>query len=157
MTEEGVWLTLSLLLVPLCYQSCLGRALYFSTQVPRGPALVALPFDLLMLPPPAHPLALPPAGPALTCPVADIEAVAALLASSSCPVLITEHGGASDKGRAALRALVDALAMPLWEWWLPATLNLSRAHPLHGRGAVEVSSKRYAHIRLPGWLGVQLA
>src|SRR5262249_54965586 len=66
----------------------LRRALYFAEAIPRGPTLLSVPFDLLMSPTPfeARPRIEP--RPVLA-PPAQLDEVAALLARSTEPIIIT--------------------------------------------------------------------
>src|SRR5262249_37950228 len=68
----------------------LRRALYFAEAIPKGPTLLSVPFDLLMSPAPfeARPRIEP--RPVLARP-APLDEVAALLARSTAPILITAH------------------------------------------------------------------
>jgi acetolactate synthase I/II/III large subunit len=114
----------------------LRRALYFAEAIPKGPTLVSVPFDLLMSPVPfeARPRLKPQ--PVLASP-AQLDEVAALLARSAEPIIITEHGGRTEGEAAALIGLAEALAAPIFEFIMPAYHNAPRGHPLVMPGTVE--------------------
>jgi acetolactate synthase-1/2/3 large subunit len=114
----------------------LRRALYFAEAIPRGPTLLSVPFDLLMSPTPfeARPRIEP--RPVLA-PPAQLDEVAALLARSAEPIIITEHGGRTEDEAAALLGLAKALAAPVFEFIMPAYHNAPRGHPLVMPGTVE--------------------
>jgi acetolactate synthase I/II/III large subunit len=114
----------------------LRRALYFAEAIPKGPTLVSVPFDLLMSPTPfeARPRIEP--RPVLA-PPAQLDEVAALLARSAEPIIITEHGGRTEGEAAALLGLAEALAAPIFEFIMPAYHNVPRGHPLVMPGTVE--------------------
>src|SRR5262249_60155067 len=106
----------------------LRRAMYFAEALPKGPTLLSMPFDLLMSPTPfeARPRIEP--RPVLA-PPAQLDEVAALLARSAEPIIITEHGGRTEGEAAALLGLAEALAAPIFEFIIPADHNAPRAHP----------------------------
>jgi acetolactate synthase-1/2/3 large subunit len=114
----------------------LRRALYFAQAIPKGPTLLSVPFDLLMSPTPfeARPRIEPQ--PVLAAP-AQLDEVAALLARSAEPILITEHGGRTEGEAAALLGVAEALAAPIFEFIMPAYHNAPRGHPLVMPGTVE--------------------
>jgi thiamine pyrophosphate-dependent acetolactate synthase large subunit-like protein len=95
-----------------------------------------VPFDLLMSPMPfeARPRIEPQP---VLAPPAQLDEVAALLAQSAEPIIITEHGGRTEAEAAALIALAEALSAPIFEFIMPAYHNAPRAHPLVMPGAVE--------------------
>jgi acetolactate synthase I/II/III large subunit len=127
----------------------LRRALYFADAVPKGPTLVSVPFDLLMTP---VPLAAQPAIAPRTvvAPPPQLDEIAALLARSEEPVIITEHGGRTEAESAALLGLADALAAPIFEFMMPAYHNVPRAHPLVMPGTVEPVLDRADAILVAG-------
>jgi acetolactate synthase-1/2/3 large subunit len=114
----------------------LRRALYFADAVPKGPTLVSVPFDLLMTPVPldARPVIAPRP---VVAPAQQLDEIAALLATSGTPVIITEHGGRTEAEAAALIGVADALAAPVFEFMMPAYHNVPRSHPLVMPGTVE--------------------
>ena len=114
----------------------LRRALYFAEALPKGPTLVSVPFDLLMSPIAfeARPRIEPQP---VLAPPAQLDAVAALLARSAEPLIITEHGGRTEGEAAALLGLAEALAAPIFEFIMPAYHNAPRGHPLVMPGTVE--------------------
>jgi acetolactate synthase-1/2/3 large subunit len=114
----------------------LRRALYFAEAIPKGPTLVSVPFDLLMSPMPfeARPRIEPQT---VLAPPAQLDEVAALLARSAEPIIITEHGGRTEGEASALIGLAEALAAPIFEFIMPAYHNAPRGHPLVMPGTVE--------------------
>ena len=114
----------------------LRRAMYFAEAIPKGPTLVSVPFDLLMSPVPleARPRLAPQT--VLAAP-AQLDEIAALLAASAEPIIITEHGGRSESESAALVALAESLGAPVFEFIMPAYHNAPRTHPLVMPGSVE--------------------
>ncbi len=114
----------------------LRRALYLAEAVPRGPTLVSVPFDLLMSPVPLAPC--PTIAPqVVVAPAEQLDEIAAMLAQSASPLIITEHGGRTDEEVAALIGLAEALAAPVFEFMMPAYHNVPRTHPLVMPGTVE--------------------
>src|SRR4029077_1785310 len=103
--------------------------LYFAEAIPKGPTLVSVPFDLLMSPVPfeARPRIEPQP---VLAPAAQLDEVAALLARSAEPIIITEYGGRTEGEAVALISLAEALAAPIFEFIMPAYHNAPRAHPL---------------------------
>jgi acetolactate synthase-1/2/3 large subunit len=127
----------------------LRRALYFAEAIPRGPTLLSVPFDLLMSATPfeARPRIEP--RPVLA-PPAQLDEVAALLARSAEPIIITEHGGRTEDEVAALIGLAEALAAPIFEFIMPAYHNAPRGHPLVMPGTVEPVLSRADAIVVAG-------
>ncbi len=114
----------------------LRRALYFAAAIPKGPTLVSVPFDLLMSPVALEPRPVIAPRPVLAAPE-QLDDVAALLAASAEPIIITEHGGRTAAESAALVALAEALSAPIFEFIMPAYHNAPRTHPLVMPGPVE--------------------
>ena len=114
----------------------LRRALYFAEAVPKGPTLVSVPFDLLMSPIPFEPRPVIAPKPVQAAPE-HLDEIAALLAGSAEPIIITEHGGRTPAESAALVALAEALSAPIFEFIMPAYHNAPRTHPLVMPGVVE--------------------
>jgi acetolactate synthase-1/2/3 large subunit len=114
----------------------LRRALYFAEAIPKGPALVSVPFDLLMSPAPfeTRPRIVPQP---VVAPSAQLDEIAALVAQSTEPIIITEHGGRTEEESAALIGLAEAAAAPIFEFIMPAYHNAPRTHPLVMPGTVE--------------------
>jgi acetolactate synthase-1/2/3 large subunit len=114
----------------------LRRALYFAEAIPKGPTLVSVPFDVLMSPIQfdARPRITPQP---VVAPPTQLDEIASLLARSSEPIIITEHGGRTEGEAAALIALAEALGAPIFEFIMPAYHNAPRVHPLVMPGAVE--------------------
>ena len=117
----------------------LHRAIYVSTQLPKGPALVEIPFDIIM---DTDANTLQNRMPALTSDsvVASpehIQHVAGIIASASNPIIITEHFGSSSHAVALLDSLAKNIAAPVYEWWMPSYNNFDRSSALHGKGFVE--------------------
>jgi acetolactate synthase-1/2/3 large subunit len=63
--------------------------------------------------------------------VSDIERVAELLIKAKNPVITTEAAGRQPEGYAALRALAEALAIPVVETPSSIFSSFDKAHPLH--------------------------
>jgi acetolactate synthase I/II/III large subunit len=127
----------------------LRRALYFAEAIPKGPTLVSVPFDLLMSPVPfeARPRIEPQP---VLAPPAQLDEVAALLARSAEPIIITEYGGRTEGEAVALISLAEALAAPIFEFIMPAYHNAPRAHPLVMPGTVEPVLERADAIVVAG-------
>jgi acetolactate synthase-1/2/3 large subunit len=127
----------------------LRRALYFAEAIPKGPTLLSVPFDLLMSPVPfeARPRIEPQP---VVAPPAQLDEVAALLARSAEPIIITEHGGRTEGEAAALIGLAEALAAPIFEFIMPAYYNAPRSHPLVMPGTVEPVLERADAIVIAG-------
>src|SRR5262250_751948 len=127
----------------------LRRALYLCEAVPRGPTLLAVPFDLLM-----SPVALEPGARIEPRPVVataeQLDEVAALLRGAADPLIITDYGGRSAAERAALTALAEALAAPVFEFMQPSHHNVPRTHPLSMLGPVEPVLERADVILIAG-------
>src|SRR5262249_15245373 len=114
----------------------LRRALYFAETIPKGPTLVSVPFDLMMSPVAFEARPKIEARPVLA-PSAQLDEIAALLARSAEPIIITEHGGRTEGEAAALIDLAEALATHIFEFIMPAYHNAPRGHPLVMPGTVE--------------------
>jgi acetolactate synthase-1/2/3 large subunit len=114
----------------------LRRALYFAEAIPRGPTLVSVPFDLLMSPVALELQPVIAPSPVLAAPE-QLDEIAALLAASAEPIIVTEHGGRTAAESAALVALAEALSAPIFEFMMPAYHNAPRTHPLVMPGPVE--------------------
>jgi acetolactate synthase-1/2/3 large subunit len=127
----------------------LRRALYFAETIPRGPTLVAIPFDQLLSAVPLPPAPRIEARPVMASPE-QLDEIAALLAGADEPVIITDHGGRTDAERAALIGLAEALAAPVFEFMLPAYHNVPRSHPLVMLGPVEPVLERADVILIAG-------
>ena len=117
----------------------LHRAIHVSTQLPKGPALVEIPFDVIM---DTDANTLQNRMPALTSDsvVASpehIQHVTGIIASASNPIIITEHFGSSSHAVALLDSLAKKIAAPVYEWWMPGYNNFDRSSALHGKGFVE--------------------
>ena len=112
------------------------RALYFAEAIPKGPTLVSVPFDLLMSPIQLEPRPVIAPRPVQAAPE-QLDEIAALLAASAEPIIITEHGGRTPAESAALVALAEALSAPIFEFIMPAYHNAPRTHPLVMPGVVE--------------------
>src|SRR4030095_14160151 len=78
----------------------LRRALYFAEAVPKGPTLVSVPFDLLMSPVPCEERPVIAPRPVVAS-AEQLDEVAALLAGSAEPIIVTEHGGRTPAASAA--------------------------------------------------------
>jgi acetolactate synthase-1/2/3 large subunit len=114
----------------------LRRARFFADCEPSGPTLLEIPFDLLMAE--GHGETPPWVEPAPVVATPDqIDQLAGILASASNPIIITEHAGRTEDDREALIGIAEALAAPVFEFWMPAYHNFPRSHPLYGAGPVE--------------------
>src|SRR6266542_2617094 len=91
----------------------LRRALYFAEAVPRGPTLLTVPFDQLLSPVPLPPGPKIEPRPVMATPE-QLDEIAALLARSDEPIIITDHGGRTEAERAALIGLAEAVAAPVF-------------------------------------------
>jgi acetolactate synthase-1/2/3 large subunit len=107
----------------------LRRALYLANAIPKGPTLLSVPFDLLMTPVALEHRPVIEPRPVVASPE-QLDEIAALLARSAEPLIITEHGGRTGEEAAALVALAEALAAPVFEFMMPAYHNAPRSHPL---------------------------
>jgi acetolactate synthase I/II/III large subunit len=83
-------------------------------------------------------------------PPAQLDEVAALLARSAEPIIITEHSGRTEGEAAALIGLAEALAAPIFEFIMPAYHNAPRGHPLVMPGTVEPVLERADAIVVAG-------
>ncbi len=114
----------------------LRRACFIAQSVPRGPTVLEIPFDLLIGA--GHgeiPAWLDPAPVVAT--QEQIDQAVQILATATCPLVITEHGGRTDGERDALVRIAEALSAPVFEFMMPAYHNFPRRHPLYGAGPVE--------------------
>jgi acetolactate synthase-1/2/3 large subunit len=97
-----------------------------------GPVYLNVPIETMMQrwPRPARPGKVP-AVVAPRAPVPEIERVAELLLKAKAPVITTEGAGRRPETYAALKALAEALAIPVIE--TPSSLfsNFPKDHPLH--------------------------
>ncbi|MBI2316728.1 MAG: thiamine pyrophosphate-binding protein, partial [Betaproteobacteria bacterium] len=113
------------------YESVL-RAGQMAQRTPMGPVYLNVPIETMMKPwsRPAR-LRRVPATIAPRAPVPEIEKVAELLANAENPVITTEGAGRRPETYAALKALAEALAIPVIE--TPSSLfsNFPKDHPLH--------------------------
>jgi acetolactate synthase I/II/III large subunit len=114
----------------------LRRALYFAEAIPKGPTLLSVPFDLLMSPVALEPRPVIAPRPVLAAPE-QLDEIAEILAGSSEPIIITEHGGRTPAESAALVGLAEALSAPIFEFIMPAYHNAPRGHALVMPGTVE--------------------
>jgi acetolactate synthase I/II/III large subunit len=116
------------------------RAWYFAESVPRGPTLVAVPFDILM-----GQVEEPRGSRARTSPLvapADhLQELAELLMRSRSPIIVTEHAARTPEDQAALVAIAEHIGAPVFEYWMPLYVNFPRAHPLYATDPVEAHLK----------------
>jgi acetolactate synthase-1/2/3 large subunit len=115
----------------------LRRAFYFAESVPRGPTLLSVPFDILMselVRPEGKRINASP----LVAPAESLHEIAALLARSRTPLIVTEHAARTVQDRAALVAIAEHLGAPVFEYWMPMYLNFPRAHPLYTTDPIEL-------------------
>ena len=125
------------------------RACYFAEMVPRGPALLSIPFDILMNPIPfPHASQITPQP--LVAPEDYLKNVSEILAQSQSPIIITEHAGRSSKEVIMLTKLAELLGAPVFEFPYPTYKNFPRTHPLHGKGPVEEILKKTDCIFIVG-------
>lgn len=118
----------------------LRRAWYFAESVPRGPALIGVPFDILMgdaEPPSADKVKSAP----LVALPESLREVADILMRSKTPLIVTEHGARTPEDRAALVSIAEHLGAPVFEYWMPLYVNFPRAHPLYAIDPVETHLK----------------
>jgi acetolactate synthase-1/2/3 large subunit len=114
----------------------LRRALYFAESIPKGPTLVSVPFDVMMSPAPHQPQPRLAPRPVMAAPE-QLDEVAALLARSEMPIILTEHAGRTESESAALVGLAEALSAPIFEFLMPAYHNAPRTHPLVMQGFID--------------------
>ena len=127
----------------------LRRALYLCEAVPRGPTLLAIPFDLLLAPVALERRPKIEARPVMAA-GEQLDEVAALLAGSAEPIIVTEYAGRSPAEVAALTGLAESLAAPVFEFMQPAYHNVPRLHPLSMPGPVEPVLARADVILIAG-------
>jgi len=101
-------------------------------RTPMGPVYVNVPIETMLKEwtPPLRAETVKPATPP-RAPVADIERVAEMLVKAKNPVITTEAAGRQPEGYAALRALAEALAIPVIETPSSIFSSFDKAHPLH--------------------------
>jgi acetolactate synthase-1/2/3 large subunit len=116
------------------------RAWYFAESVPRGPTLVAVPFDILMnqVDEPRNNKA--KASP-LVAPADSLREIGELLMRSRSPVIVTEHAARTPQNQAALVAIAENIGAPVFEYWMPMYVNFPRAHPLYATDPIEAHLK----------------
>jgi acetolactate synthase I/II/III large subunit len=127
----------------------LRRALYFAEAIPKGPTLLSVPFDLLMSPVALEPRPVIAPRPVLAA-AEQLDEIAEILAGSSEPIIITEHGGRTPTESAALVDLAEALSAPIFEFIMPAYHNAPRTHALVMPGTVEPVLERADAIVVAG-------
>eukprot|EP00516_Mucochytrium_quahogii_P001162 CAMPEP_0203756714 /NCGR_PEP_ID=MMETSP0098-20131031/9935_1 /ASSEMBLY_ACC=CAM_ASM_000208 /TAXON_ID=96639 /ORGANISM=" , Strain NY0313808BC1" /LENGTH=556 /DNA_ID=CAMNT_0050648689 /DNA_START=111 /DNA_END=1778 /DNA_ORIENTATION=- len=116
----------------------LNRAIYFAQQIPRGPTMVEIPFDVLMSPFDDIPNRFTKIESRnLVSDPDNLGDVVDIIAKAQNPVIITEHFGANPHAIAVLQDFAETVAAPVFEAWMPAYGNFDRSHPLHGGGYVE--------------------
>ncbi|HKO17966.1 MAG TPA: thiamine pyrophosphate-dependent enzyme [Acidobacteriaceae bacterium] len=130
----------------------LRRARVIAESVPLGPTLLELPWQLLK--DEGHREITTWASPTpVVAPPTQICEVAEILAAAANPIIITEHGGRTDKARDSLITVAEALSAPVFEFWNPAYHNFPRSHPLYGAGPVEAVLGEADTILLAGCNG----
>lgn len=116
--------------------SAFRRACYIAETVPRGPVLLAIPFEVLI-----GTVAFEPRKKIIPFPVAGsdegLKAAADLVSQSNDPIIITDHAGRSPHDVRAITVLAELLGAPVFEFWMPTQMNIPRTHPLRGAGPVE--------------------
>jgi len=96
----------------------------------RGPALVLVPMDDWLQPAAAEPLSAPRAvRRARAVDTADVDELAALLDAAASPVLVAGAGNDTEQGWAALAALAERLACPVWQEPFSARAGFPWDHP----------------------------
>lgn len=116
----------------------LHRAIYFAQQMPQGPTMVEIPFDLMMSEFQAVENRFPPLLSDSTIATSShICNIASIIGSAKNPIIITEHFARGPKAKETLQRFAELIAAPVFEWWMPAYKNIDRYHPLHGKGYVE--------------------
>jgi benzoylformate decarboxylase len=95
----------------------------------RGPALVIVPMDDWLAEAASEPVGAPAAVAARGSAAVDVGDLCALLASASDPVLVAGAGNDSADGWAALKALAERLACPVWQEPFSARAGFPQDHP----------------------------
>ena len=67
----------------------------------------------------------------------QIDRMAKLLSGAANPIIITEHGGRTERERKSLVKIAEVVSAPVFEFMQPAYHNFPRIHPLYGAGPVE--------------------
>jgi acetolactate synthase I/II/III large subunit len=108
------------------------RALALAHSAPRGPVYLALPRELLAMPPATN-MPTPRIAPTSPCAPdpAGVVAAARLLSGARQPLIVTARAGADVAVPALLGRLATRLGAPVVEY-RPRHMNLSTAHSLHG-------------------------
>ena len=117
----------------------LHRAIYFAQQIPRGPTMVEIPFDLMMadFQEVDNRFPVPLVSDSTISSSVHISNVSSIIGEARNPVVITEHFGRDRNAKDILQRFAELIAAPVFEWWMPAYKNIDRHHPLHGKGYVE--------------------
>ncbi|MDN3359086.1 thiamine pyrophosphate-dependent enzyme [Actinomadura sp. DC4] len=108
------------------------RAGEIAQRAPAGPVYLNVPVEALLEPwtPPVRTASVaPPGGTVAARP--DLERVAALLAASRRPLIVTESAGRAPEAFAALVGLAESLAVPVVEPQSAVCANFPSTHPLH--------------------------
>ncbi len=116
------------------------RAWYFAESVPRGPTLLAVPFDILMSQV-EEPRGNKTKASPLVAPTESLQEVAELLMRSRSPLIVTEHAARTPQDQAALVAIAEHIGSPVFEYWMPMYVNFPRAHPLYATDPIEAHLK----------------
>lgn len=117
----------------------LHRAIYFAKQIPQGPTMVEIPFDLMMadFQNMENRFQTPLVSDTVIATPAHISNVSIIVGAAKKPIIITEHFGRTKEAQNTLQHFAELIAAPVFEWWMPACNNFDRSHPLHGKGYVE--------------------
>ena len=119
----------------------LHRAIYFAQQIEKGPVMVEIPFEVMMdrFDTKISPINRFPA--IMSDPTVasskHLDEAAKIIASAENPIIITESFGGSKRATDLLDRFANAIAAPVFEWFIPANANFDRSSPLHGKGNVE--------------------
>ncbi len=115
-------------------ESVVRRAFAIAMSEPRGPVYLALPRDLLAEPHAEFTFSEGGWDPNVTRPAAEtaaIEKLAAMVAESSNPLIITRTLGRNPSAVSSLVQLAESFALPVVECFYPNYLSFPSSHPLH--------------------------
>lgn len=113
------------------YES-VSRAGELAQRVPKGPAYLHVPLEIMLETWPLPSKATKVASLSKTRPdPADVARVAQLIASSKNPIIVSEAGGQEVDAFTALQELADLASIPVVEPGTPTYGNFPNDHPLH--------------------------
>lgn len=117
----------------------LHRAIYFANQIPRGPVLVEVPFDIMMSPFDGidNRSPMPITSDNTRASDAHLLSIATIISSAKYPIIITESFGKNTTAISTLTACAETIGAPIFEWWMPCYANVDRSHVLHSTVPVE--------------------